>query len=397
VMSEDWDPDDYEPDAPRRPVSPQRVVIPIEEAERIRKVNLETKRMQEEIQHRAKWPAIGVPEIFAELEPIPYLVEALDICPGAPTLLAAYGFSGKTLVTQAMALAIASGSKVWDKFECKQGKVLHIDYEQGTRLSRDRYQRLAKGMQLKPEDLGDRLSLVSMPQHYMDREDSEQFMLKACEGYTLAIIDSFRACSPTVDENDSEARLVLDKLTRVSEKTGCCFIVIHHARKPPRDGGKGSAMMDIRGSGALFDACACVIHLGMSGKDDDRMLSQSKARNRGTKMPDVAIDVIDVPEGENLRAGLVVRARDIQPDGMASFTKTSEADNDQFRTAIIRAFSKDGAPKSKNAIAAACGLRKSSVLGAVDLMVSKKELLMVRDGSQVLYTLIRTSLAQEWE
>jgi len=391
----DWEySDDDAPDAP--PVTrPQLKAVDLAA---VRELNDAARKLQAELELKVRWPIIDVPGIFAPLEPIDYLVQALDICPGAPTLLAAYGFSGKTMVTQSMALSIASGSLLWNKFPCKQGKVLHIDYEQGARLSRDRYQRLAKGMQLAPADLGDRLNLVSMPQHYMDMEGSEGFMLKACEGYNLAIVDSFRACSPTVDENDSEARLVLDKLTRVSEKTGCCFIVIHHARKPARDGSKGGgAMMDVRGSGALFDACACVLHLTMTDKDDDRTLKQSKARNRGTKMPDVAIDIYDVPDGEDERAGLVVRARDIMPAGMASYEKTPAADNDQFRDAIIRAFRKDPEPKTKNAICSLAGLRKQSVLGAVDLMASKGELSMTRVGSQVNYTLNAQKLVQVWE
>ena len=393
---QDWEySDDDAPDAPPPQTRPH--LKPVDLAA-VRELNDQARKLQQELELKVRWPAIGVAGIFAPLEPIDYLVQALDICPGAPTLLAAYGFSGKTMVTQSMALSIASGSLLWDKFPCKQGRVLHIDYEQGERLSRDRYQRLARGMQLTPADLGDRLSLVSMPQHYMDMEGSEAFMLKACEGFNLAIVDSFRACSPTVDENDSEARLVLDKLTRVSEKTGCCFIVIHHARKPARDGSKGGgAMMDVRGSGALFDACACVLHLTMTDKDDDRTLKQSKARNRGTKMSDVAIDIYDVPDGDDERAGLVVRARDILPAGMASYEKTPAADNDQFRDAIIRCFRKDPEPKSKNAIAAACGLRRSSVLGAVDLMTSKAELVAVRQGNQTNYTINAQKLVQVWE
>ena len=155
--------------------------------------------------------------------------------------------------------------------------------------------------------------------------------------------------------------------------------------------------MDVRGSGALFDACACVLHLTMTDKDDDRTLKQSKARNRGTKMPDVAIDIYDVPDGEDERAGLVVRARDIMPAGMASYEKTPAADNDQFRDAIIRAFRKDPEPKTKNAICSLAGLRKQSVLGAVDLMASKGELSMTRVGSQVNYTLNAQKLVQVWE
>jgi hypothetical protein len=61
-------------------------------------------------------------------------------------LIAGYGFTGKTIAAQALALAIASGGRVWDMFAARSGRVLHLDYEQGQRLTNERYQRLARGV-----------------------------------------------------------------------------------------------------------------------------------------------------------------------------------------------------------------------------------------------------------
>ena len=36
-------------------------------------------------------------DVFARLEPVKHLLEPLDLCPGAPCLVAGYGFSGKTI------------------------------------------------------------------------------------------------------------------------------------------------------------------------------------------------------------------------------------------------------------------------------------------------------------
>ena len=44
---------------------------------------------------------IGANEIFAETEPLNFVVESLDLAPGAPFLLAGYGYSGKTASAQA--------------------------------------------------------------------------------------------------------------------------------------------------------------------------------------------------------------------------------------------------------------------------------------------------------
>jgi len=373
-MSEDWDPDSYDIDAQTRK-PPQRVVIPIEEAERIRQVNRETREMQQAIELKARWPAMGVPEIFGELEPINYLTEALDICPGAPTMIAGYGFGGKTMLTQSMALSVASGGNVWDEYPLvKQGKVLHVDYEQGARLTRARYQRLSAGMSLKPADLGDNLTLVSMPQFYADAQDAEAFLLKASAGYTMAIIDSFRACSPTVDENDSEARLVLDKLTRVSEKTGCCFVVIHHAKKKQNDR-QADPIMDIRGSGALFDACASVFAL-TGGQGEQKVLHHLKSRNRGTTNAAANISIFDVAVDDDPRAGVAVKAKPKPVDGSLDGESKPSA-YDGIRKAIIDVFAKQPEPKSGNAIVLLSKKSRNSVLATVNVMLTAGELVRV--------------------
>ena len=86
------------------------------------------------------WPVLDVSAIFEPLPPLNYLVESLDLCVGPPMLFAGYGFSGKTIAAQSMALSIATGERVWGAFSARQGRVIHIDYEQGPWLTRNRYQ-----------------------------------------------------------------------------------------------------------------------------------------------------------------------------------------------------------------------------------------------------------------
>jgi RecA-family ATPase len=201
---------------------------------------------------------LGVADIFAPLPPVPWLVQALDLCPGAASLFAGYGFSGKTVAVQDLALAVATGTKAWGTFNVRPGRVLHIDYEQGRRLTFERYQRLAAYRMIAPTELAESLSVVALPAVYLDTLGMEAMLTRECEGHALVVVDSLRAAAPTIEENDSGVRCVLDLLSRVSEKTGCVPIVIHHARKPSQDK-TGGAKMAIRGSGAIFDACASVL------------------------------------------------------------------------------------------------------------------------------------------
>src|SRR5690349_18967599 len=84
---------------------------------------------------KSTWDVLDVAGIFAPLEPVNYLIEPLDLCPGAPALVAGYGFSGKTVALQSAAVSIASGQLVWGTFKARRGRALHIDYEQGSRLT----------------------------------------------------------------------------------------------------------------------------------------------------------------------------------------------------------------------------------------------------------------------
>src|SRR5690606_30306854 len=115
---------------------------------------------------------MGVSEIFAQLPPIPYLLEALDICPGAPTLIAGLGFSAKTLIAHALGLSVACRQLALEAYPVRAGKVIFLDYEQGQYLTRRRIQRMARGMGLVPE--GDSLRIACMPRLYLDDEGDDK-------------------------------------------------------------------------------------------------------------------------------------------------------------------------------------------------------------------------------
>jgi hypothetical protein len=250
------------------------------------------------------WPAV---DIFAPLEAIDYVIQGVDLCEGAPALVAGYGFSGKTVALQSAAVTIASGiGKVWDVFSAPRGRVLHLDYEQGSRLTRERYQRLAAALMLTPDEVAPNLTLVCMPGLYLDDSKAEAEICRLTEGHRLCIIDSLRAAAPSLDENSSDVRRVLDMLSRVSEKTGCAFVVIHHARKPQKDSA-GGARMAIRGSGALYDACATVL-VFEGEKDQPTRVIHEKARVSGKLADDFLLTISDVDADGVARGGLVVTA-----------------------------------------------------------------------------------------
>ena len=67
--------------------------------------------------------SIGAVELAEPLPELPFLVDKLGIASGAPVCVAGYGFSGKTLAMQSLALAIAAGLPVWGVWGAARGPV----------------------------------------------------------------------------------------------------------------------------------------------------------------------------------------------------------------------------------------------------------------------------------
>jgi hypothetical protein len=144
-----------------------------------------------------------------------------------------------------------------------------------------------------------------LPRRYLDEDDIEDDLVRLCDGATLVLVDSLRAAFPHADENSSEIRGHLDVLSRVSERTGAGFAVIHHARKPQRDS-PGGATHSIRGSSALFDACQTVF-VFEGEKDVPTRVHHQKDRLRGLTLPEFGLTSEDVPGESGPRHGLALR------------------------------------------------------------------------------------------
>jgi hypothetical protein len=259
--------------------------------------------------------------IFEPLPPIPWVCQPLDLVPGPPALMAGYGYSGKTAAAQAMALSVAAHKPIWGCFEARHGKVLHADYEQGGRLTKARYQRLAFGMEIDPTELFPDWLEAEILGPYLTDPHAEDYWCRACEGKTLWILDSLRALAPGLDENSSEFRRILDMCFRISERTECSVLVITHARKSSNNDG-ADGREQLRGSSAIFDAASSVLLLELvkSGQvsgvmsadwrntDTTVHVSHEKARTSGRAQAPFSLRFVDVQEGDDLHAGLVILA-----------------------------------------------------------------------------------------
>ena len=249
------------------------------------------------------------PDVFSQLDPIDWLCRDLYLCAGRPASFVGFSYSGKTVAAQSMALAIATGRKVWGEFSCRQSVVAHIDHEVGRRGTLRRYQRLAYGLGLAPDEVADRLRVLCLPKMRLSDDGAEQWYLRACDGVALCLVDSLRAATPGFDENDSRMREFVDRLLRVSDRTGTTFIVIHHAGKTVQ--GRSSRESG-RGSSAIFDASGTVLQLAPDKSDDPDVviakveMTKAGAEASGAVLKPFWLRIADVAseDGADLRAGL---------------------------------------------------------------------------------------------
>lgn len=271
---------------------------------------------------RRALPVIESAALGAALPELPWLVPALGIAPGPPVMVAGSGYSRKTLALQALALSVASGKPCWGVYGVRQGAVLHIDYEQGRRVTTERYQRLARGMGI--ELVGLDLEVAMLPTMHLDSPGAEATLSRACSGKALVLIDSFRAACPGADENSSDMRQHLDMLGRVSERTGATILVIHHMKKPSKEQ-PGGDKFGIRGSGAIFEACGGVfIFAGEKGKPTT--VRHEKERNRGQEVDDFGLDAKDIDCPETGKPGWGLRVVHLEGEQMA---RRDDADSDR--------------------------------------------------------------------
>jgi hypothetical protein len=222
-------------------------------------------------------------------------------------------------------LCIVTGTPVFGIFPVKQGRVLHLDYEQGARLSRERYQRLARGMGIELGDLlDDNLRLACFPDTYLDDKDAEKILRATVDATKPDVVafDSFKAACPSTEENSSAARKPLDVLTRVCGDTRTA-LGIHHSRKPPQDGGRNRSTdprMSIRGTGAIYDGVigAYVLERERDDQDSPIRVHHVKERMRGRRLETFGFRVVDVPNGSDPHWGL--RVEHVEADTLKTTT-----------------------------------------------------------------------------
>jgi len=220
--------------------------------------------------------------------PIPPLTWQIDgiICKSDVVMLVAHGNSLKTWLAFSLALSVATGRPWLDRFASIRGRAGLIDFESGDPEVRRRLKLLGA----QDTQIDGRLLRCSYPGAQLT--DPDTWIALAELQLELIVVDSFSASSPSTDENDARAALVLQLAGRFANATGCTVIFIHHARK----GSGGDRREVVRGSTALFAACDRVFEFADLEKLDGgivRSTMRSVKDGSGKAPGDVRVELSD--------------------------------------------------------------------------------------------------------
>ena len=194
---------------------------------------------------------------------------------GGPTILAAPGGAGKSMLAMAMAYSVASGYAILGRVDIEPVPVLYLDYETSAAVHAERLRAIASG--LGNEDLPPifyRRMTASLP-------ESTGFVRKEIDrlGIGFVVIDSlgFAGDGPPV-----EAATALGLFRSIRKLTVPC-LAIHHQRKTPPGMKKNQNIDAIFGSVYFINSARRVWQVDSSPSDSGDILylslKNSKANN----------------------------------------------------------------------------------------------------------------------
>jgi hypothetical protein len=198
------------------------------------------------------WADFGAPPA-----PRDYRVNDLEWGAGRPLGVLATFNASKTLTTKQMLLDYALGLPVLGHFAIgtrTTGRVLDLCWEQFDK-GQWVYERLARAAGIDPRSLAGLVSFGRPPWYLSDGMSRprnpelmaarEEQLCQLCEGFEVCNIDPYSAASLGLDENGSEFQGPARLLERVSEATGCAFMInVHRGRDQEAEHARGHSSID---------------------------------------------------------------------------------------------------------------------------------------------------------
>jgi hypothetical protein len=185
------------------------------------------------------WPLFTLADAYQPRPPLIHVVEGLFTL---PSLSIVYGAPGtiKSLLLADLAVCVAAGLPWLPPLPGRSGRarrthqvgVLWCDFDNGPRMTHERFEALGRARSLAPDIP---LSYASMPSPWLNASDRE--VMKQLEQRILThqvhlvIIDNLATVKGPADENSAAMAQVMSLFRQLAEQTGVAVILIHHQRK----------------------------------------------------------------------------------------------------------------------------------------------------------------------
>jgi hypothetical protein len=209
--------------------------------------------------------------LTTEPPPVPWTVEPL-LARGCVTMIAGREGTGKSMLALALGAAIGHGASIAG-LDCRPGRVLYVDAENGEREAHRR----VRGLGVKPGALiYVEAQGFNLAQHITLLED-----LVEEHKPDVLILDSLRSLAPGLDENDSkQAEAAVRPVSRLAQTVGIPVELLHHAGKNGHE---------YRGSTAIGAAVEIGFTLSRHDEDPDVRTRRKLAcwKSRPAPEPDV--------------------------------------------------------------------------------------------------------------
>ena len=176
---------------------------------------------------------------------------------------------GKSWLSMAIGLDVATGRKVFDRYWTTPGKVLICDNELHAETSAHRLPQVADAKGIRLEQYADRLFVMNLRGQLLDiNRMALEIGRIADDGFSLIILDAWYRFMPVgTDENSNgDVTAQYNTLDALASKLNCAFACIHHSSK----GNQSGKSVTDTGSGAGSQSRAADCHLVMRQHREDK-------------------------------------------------------------------------------------------------------------------------------
>lgn len=168
--------------------------------------------------------------------------------------------AGKSWIAIHIAMCVAAGQPVFDRFPVTQGCVLIVDNELHGETIADRMPRIADAMKIPWSEVKDRIQVDCRRGNLVTFNELEQYTALLNPGqYSLMVLDAFYRMLPEgVSENDNAGMTqVYNTMDKVAEFMESAILAIHHTSK----GNQAHKGVTDVGSGAGAQSRAADAHI----------------------------------------------------------------------------------------------------------------------------------------